>query len=98
MASGFVGSSSGSVLAVMSRRLAKCRNCGEMVDRLVPHVCIGELESRARAVRTRLVEDVAERDEVIWDLKGAGKSLRAIADLVGMSHSGVDKVLTRDRP
>lgn len=50
---------------------------------------------RLRAVAERAGRLVAERDRLIRSAVRSGASLREVARLVGMSHSGVKRVIDR---
>ena len=59
----------------------------------VPDDIARDLERAARRIR----EATHERDRLIVKARDAGGSLREIAELVGLSHPGVAKVLKRQR-
>ena len=58
---------------------------------MLPGVTYVFLAHYGAAVR----EALKLRDEAIRDARGDGMSLRAIADAVGMSHTGVKRIIDR---
>lgn len=53
------------------------------------------LAKRVRSVAQAAEKKRQERDQLILDAHEAGASLREIADLVGLSHVGVMKIVNR---
>lgn len=61
------------------------------VPRTVEH-----MEPRLRAVVAEMERLTAERDQLIRDLHSQGSTLRAIAEVAGLSHPGVRKIIKRE--
>lgn len=54
-----------------------------------------EMAKRLRAAATKARDHTRQRDELIRQAAAAGASLRDIAEHVGLSHTGVKKIVDR---
>lgn len=59
---------------------------------------MGELPAvtRARRASRQIAQATHRRDRAIRDMRAEGASLREIARVTGLTHSGVRKILARD--
>lgn len=54
-----------------------------------------ELEKRLLALSQRIARDAEERNQLILRARAEGASLRDIANVSGMSHTGIKKLISR---